>query len=187
MNTKNNKLVDVQKVIPHVELDIRYATHDNFTKQVIYPLAKCYLIEQAALALKAVSDEFNTLGYRIKIWDGYRPLRAQHIFWQLVPDERYVADPKKGSRHNRGCAVDLTLVDAHGNEVAMGSEFDDFTERAHRDFKDLDPQVLKNRQLLQDIMEKHHFMGWHNEWWHFDFKDWESHPILDIPFDEITS
>lgn len=183
---KNNvNLVEVNSIVPDIMLDIKYATTDNFTNQIIYPVAKCFLLTHAAHALKVASEEFNKLGYKIKIWDGYRPLRAQYIFWNLVPDPRYVADPAKGSRHNRGCAVDLTLVDKNGLELDMGTEFDDFTERAHRDFKNLPKEVLKNRKKLESIMEKHGFIGWQNEWWHFDYKDWESHPILDLEFDEI--
>jgi zinc D-Ala-D-Ala dipeptidase len=180
-----HNLIDVKVAISNIELDIKYATHDNFTHKIIYPVAKCYLLKHVVQALKNASEEFNKLDYKIKIWDGYRPLQAQHIFWNLVPDERYVADPKKGSRHNRGCAVDLTLTDYLGNELDMGTSFDDFTEKAHRNYKDFAPKVLQHRQLLQTIMEKHGFIGWKNEWWHFDYKDWESHPILDIPFTEI--
>ena len=185
MNREFNNLVDIRSIIPNIEVDIKYATKDNFTKKAIYSIAKCYLIEHVAIALKSASEEFNKFGNTIKVWDGYRPLKAQYIFWELVSDERYVADPKKGSRHNRGCAVDLTLIDHNGKELDMGTNFDDFTEKAHRDFKSLHAEVLKNRQLLQAVMEKNHFIGWKNEWWHFDFEDWESHPILDRAFDEI--
>lgn len=181
----HHNLVDIRSIIPNIKIDLKYATKDNFTQEIIYPVAKCYLIEHAARALKCASDEFNASGYTLKIWDAYRPLKAQYIFWKLVPDERYVADPKKGSRHNRGCAVDVTLVDNNGKELDMGTDFDDFTEKAHRDFKGLPPEVLKNRQLLQEIMERNHFVGWKNEWWHFDFEDWASHSILDIDFDDI--
>ncbi len=161
---KANHLVEVKLLIPNIELDIKYATSDNFTKMKIYPVAKCYLIEHVALDLKCASEEFTALGYRIKIWDGYRPLQVQSIFWQLVPDERYLADPKKGSRYNRGCAVYLTLIDVNGKELEMETNFDDFTEKAHRDFRDLHPGVLQHRHLLQDVMAKHHFIGWKNEW-----------------------
>ena len=183
----NNNLIDIQKLIPNLEVDIKYATENNFTNKKVYSVAKLFLIEPTANALKAASDEFNTLGYKIKVWDGYRPLSAQYIFWKLVPDERYVADPKKGSRHNRGCAIDLTLIDKNGKELDMGTDFDDFTEKAHRSYKDLPQEVLRNRKLLQDIMEKNHFIGWENEWWHFDFEDWMHYPVLDIAFDEIKN
>ncbi len=180
-----NNLVDISFIISALAVDMRYSTKDNFTNTIVYPVSKCYLIESVAQALKSASEECSNLGYTIKIWDGYRPLTAQHIFWELVPDERYVADPQKGSRHNRGCAVDLTLIDKNGKELDMGTGFDDFTEKAHRDFKNLHAHVLQNRQLLQNVMEKNHFIGWKNEWWHFDFENWESFPVLDIAFDEI--
>lgn len=186
MNMNDNRLVDVAAIAPHIIIDMPYATSDNFTKKVIYTAHRAYLIKHVAHALKNASDEFNALGYALKIWDAYRPLQAQYIFWQLVPDERYVADPKKGSRHNRGCAVDVTLVDMDGKELDMGTGFDDFTHRAHRDCDEFQPHVIKNRALLQDIMEKNRFIGWHNEWWHFDFEDWQQHPVLDILFDELA-
>lgn len=179
------KLIELKKVIPNIILDIKYATKDNFTNQVVYPSAHCFLIDQAVHNLKLASDEFNSLGYKIKVFDAYRPLKYQYKFWQLMPDERYVADPKKGSRHNRGCAIDLTLVNKNNKEVDMGTGFDDFSKSAHRDFKDLPKQVLDNRKILQEIMEKHNFIGWLNEWWHFDFKNWQDYPILDIDFEEI--
>lgn len=181
----NHSLVNVQSIIPIAILDIKYATTNNFTQAVIYPSAQCYLIHDAAHALKKVADQFAQSGYKIKLWDGYRPLKAQHIFWSLVPDERYVANPAQGSRHNRGCSVDLTLIDNSGRELDMGTDFDNFTEKAHRDNLNFPEHVLKNRQLLQTIMEKNNFIGWPHEWWHFDFIHWEHYPILDIDFNEI--
>jgi D-alanyl-D-alanine dipeptidase len=179
-------LVDVKKVVPTTVLDLKYATDDNFAKKAVYPSdARCYLTDVAAQALKSASDEFNTLGFSVKIWDAYRPHRVQYTFWGLVPDERYVADPKKGSRHNRGCAVDITLVDKDGKELNMGTEFDNFTERAHRTCKDFSDEVLKNRQLLEDVMRKHGFTGLQTEWWHYDYNGWQAHPLLDVSFEEL--
>lgn len=177
------KLVKIDASIPR---DIRYATVHNFTHQKVYSVAECYLENVVAQALAQAQREFNSLGLSLKVFDGYRPLSVQRIFWNLFPDERYVADPKKGSRHNRGCAVDLTLIDlATGNELPMGTDFDDFTERAHRDCTDLAPQVLENRQKLEDIMRKHSFTGLPTEWWHFDFNGWEAYPIRDVSFEEL--
>ena len=181
----NSRLVNIKTIIPNIIIDIKYATTDNFTKKMVYSSNQCYLIDAVAQALKLATHDFNNLGYRIKIWDGYRPLQAQYTFWQLVPDPNYVADPKQGSHHNRGCAVDVTLVDQNGNELDMGTGFDDFTTKAHRDYQNFSDQILKNRQILQTVMEKHGFIGWHKEWWHFDFKDWEQHPVLDIPFEAL--
>lgn len=178
-------LVEVNKIIPDIVLDIKYATNENFTKQQVYPSAKCYLVDAAAKALKAASESFNKKGYRIKVWDGYRPLEVQRRFWKIVPDERYVANPEKGSRHNRGCAVDITLIDKDGKEVDMGTEFDDFSEKAHRDYTNLQPNVIENRKLLEEVMKENGFEGLSTEWWHFDYKEWKDHPILDIPLDGV--
>lgn len=189
MKDKIYNLVNLKSIdISNLKIDLKYATQDNFTQQIIYPsIANAYLVEVAAEALKSVARELNALGYTIKIWDAYRPLSAQYIFWNLVSDERYVADPSKGSRHNRGCAIDVTLMDNNGKELDMGTEFDDFSPKAHRDFTELSLEVIQNRQLLQNIMEKHSFIGWKNEWWHFDFKDWDRYPILDISFEELKN
>lgn len=100
--------------------------------------------------------------------------------WEIMPDERYVANPSKGSRHNRGCAVDLTLIDSLGNELDMGTSYDDFTEKSHIDYQDLPPKVLQNRKLLRETMMKFGFVPMRTEWWHFDYKDWKKYPILDI-------
>jgi len=118
---------------------------------------------------------------RLKVYDGYRPLSVQKKMWAIMPDERYVANPAKGSRHNRGCAVDLTLVDSLGNELDMGTPYDDFTEKSHIDYKNLPPEVLRNRRILQEAMTKFNFILMRTEWWHFDYKGWEKYPILDIP------
>jgi len=181
-----HNLVAIPSLIPTAVIDLKYATTDNFTGKVIYQHGQCFLAHDAALALKEAADEFNKKGYLIKIWDAYRPHSAQFILWEIVPDERYVADPAKGSRHNRGCAVDLTLVDFQGNELDMGTGFDDFTEKSHRSYSDLSAVSLQNRRLLQSVMEKHGFVGFEYEWWHFDFQGWEKYPILDIPLDQIT-
>lgn len=180
-------LVELQKIIPAIEIESKYATEDNFVKKRMYPSAKCYLIQEAAYALKNAADQFKKLGYTIKVWDGYRPLSVQYVLWQLVPDEKYVADPAKGSKHNRGCAVDLTLLDKNGQELSMGTDFDDFTEKALRSFKNLPQEVLENRNLLQSIMEANHFIGWETEWWHFDFEGWINHPVQNVSFDDLEN
>lgn len=180
------ELVELKEVIPDIQLDIRYATENNFTGKVVYPSARCFLVKEAALALREVQQELRPKGYRLKIFDGYRPLSVQRIFWAILPDPRYVADPAKGSRHNRGYAVDLTLTDLEGHEAPMPSEFDDFSERAHPDFSGAPPEALKNREILRDAMERHGFTRFPTEWWHFDFRGWEDKPILDISFDEIA-
>ncbi|MCX6624170.1 MAG: D-alanyl-D-alanine dipeptidase [Acidobacteria bacterium] len=179
------ELVPIERVAPAVRLDIRYATANNFTHHKVYDRAACYLRPSTAAKLAAAEREIEALGYRIKVYDCYRPLAVQKKFWALVPDERYVANPAKGSRHNRGAAVDMTLVAPDGTELAMPTPYDDFTERAHRDFQALPPEVLRNRALLERVMTKHGFLGMPTEWWHFDDAGYEKFPILDIPIESL--
>lgn len=181
-------LVNVATFIPSIFIDIKYATKDNFTGKQVYPQAACYLRRATAQKLAKVQEELKSLGFSLKVWDGYRPLSVQKIFWNLVPDERYVANPAKGSRHNRGAAVDLTLVTLDGKEIPMPTPFDDFTERAHRDYQNLPAEVLRMRDLLAQIMTKHGFAGIDTEWWHFDDTDWQKngYEILDISFEELA-
>ena len=178
-------LVDVQKRIPGVVLDIRYATTNNFTGKQIYPSARCYLRKQTADKLAMVQQELKSQGLGLKLFDGYRPLSAQRKLWEIVPDSRYIADPAKGSKHNRGAAVDLTLVDKNGKELAMPTPYDDFTEKAHWNYQNLPQEAIRNRTLLRQIMEKHGFKGISTEWWHFDDRNWEQYEILDLDFDKI--
>ncbi|MDB6024801.1 MAG: peptidase vanX D-ala-D-ala dipeptidase [Verrucomicrobiales bacterium] len=182
---KPDDLVNVEKEIPGIVLDIRYATTNNFTKQAVYPMAKCYLRSSSAEKLKAVQKDLKAKGLGLKIYDGYRPLSVQKKFWALVPDDRYVANPAKGSRHNRGAAVDLTIIKKDGTELQMPTPYDDFTEKAHRDYKDLPAVAIKNRQLLEDVMTKHGFVGITTEWWHFDDVDWKNYDIMDIDFEKL--
>jgi zinc D-Ala-D-Ala dipeptidase len=152
-------LVNVAELIPGVLFDIRYAMENNFAKRVLYSRACCYLRAPVARKLAAVQAALAKQGLGLKIFDCYRPLSIQKKLWNLVPDERYVADPKKGSRHNHGAAVDASLVDASGWELPMPTEYDDFTERAHRDYMRLPATAIKNRALLETIMQQHGFEG----------------------------
>jgi len=190
------KLVEVVKVNHNIHLDIRYATKNNFAGKVVYPSAKCYLQDEAAKALAEVEGELEKLGFGLKVFDGYRPLSVQKVFWNIVADkfpnpaerENYVADPAKGSKHNRGTAVDLTLIDLKtGKELEMPSGYDDFSDKAHRTYdKMTSRKAKKNCKLLELVMEKHGFIGLPTEWWHFDFKGWEKYPISDVTFDELA-
>ena len=172
-------LVDLTAVAPHIRLDIRYATPRNFTKTALYSEATCRLRRSVAARLARVQAALEPRGLGLKVFDCYRPLSVQRKFWALVPDPRYVADPKKGSRHNRGAAVDLTLVTAAGADVAMPTDFDDFSVRAHRDYARLPAEVLANRATLEAAMVREGFVPMPTEWWHFDAPDWQRFPISD--------
>lgn len=174
-------LVEPNRVAPSVVLDLRYATTNNFTGQVFYPEARAWLRDGTARRLAAVQKELASMGLRLKVFDAYRPLSVQRRFWELVPDDRYVANPAKGSRHNRGAAVDVTLVDRFGRDLAMPTDFDDFSERAHRNFRDLPEDVLANRDLLERVMSRNGFVGLPTEWWHFDDVDYQAYDVLDVP------
>lgn len=173
-------IVSLKSIDSTIVQDVRYATANNFTKQVLYPTAKVFLRKIAAEHL-AQANEFLKKHHNvsIKIFDGFRPLFVQKIMWQILPDDRYVADPAKGSRHNRGAAVDITLIDAEGNELDMGTPYDDFTERASFASKDVSENAYINRKLLRETMIQFGFLPLETEWWHFDFKDWKQFGILD--------
>jgi len=173
--------MDIQQLDPTIQLDIRYATANNFTKQAVYPTARCLLREDVAEKLVRVHQKLKESGYGLKIYDGYRPLAVQKKFWSIVSVEDYVADPFKGSRHNRGSAVDVGLVDSKGNEVLMPSGYDDFTEKAHRDYTGASEEALRNRDILEKAMTSEGFIPFPTEWWHFDAPDWEAYPVSDRP------
>ncbi|MGZ5446039.1 MAG: M15 family metallopeptidase [Thermoanaerobaculia bacterium] len=178
------RLVDLETL--GIPLDIRYATPDNFMKQTLYPSAKGYLRAPAARALVDVQRELAARGVGIKVFDAYRPYAVTVAMWEPIRNPDYVADPKKGSRHNRGAAVDLTLIDLEsGAELPMPTPYDDFTPRAAQSFNDLPADVLANRALLREVMTKHGFQPLPSEWWHFDFGGWERFELLDVGFEQI--
>lgn len=182
---KPGDFVEVQKINPHIRLDIRYATSNNFLGRPVYPEAACFLRYEAAQALSDVQKELETLGLGVKVFDGYRPLSVQKEMWKIMPDARYVANPNKGSRHNRGMAVDLTLVDSTGKELPMPTGFDNFTVRAHHSYRKLPQQVRINRWILKTVMEKHGFKPITSEWWHYDYHGWRKYPVMDVSFKEL--
>jgi D-alanyl-D-alanine dipeptidase len=162
-------------------MDVRYATTNNFTGKVLYPTDKVYIRKIVGIALSRVHNELiEKYNYRIKIFDGYRPLSVQKKMWEIMPDNRYVANPAKGSRHNRGAAVDVTIVDSTGTQLAMGTEYDNFTEKAHYAYQKLPNKVLSNRKLLRETMMRHGFLPITTEWWHFDFNGWKKFSILNV-------
>lgn len=151
------------------EYDLKYATPNNFLGQQVYDCAACYLRYKTVVALIAAQNDFAKAGYRLKLFDCYRPLDVQKKMWDILPGTNYVANPKKGSVHNRGGAVDLTLVDSLGIELDMGTDFDYFGPEAHHTYTYLPENVLKNRKLLKEIMEKHNFKSIYSEWWHYNY------------------
>lgn len=168
--------------ITDIPRDVRYATTNNFMHQQLYPVAKVFLRRPAAIALHEVERELARDGIGIKIFDGYRPYRVTVQMWKPIRNPDFVADPAKGSRHNRGAAVDLTLADLRtGHELPMPAGYDDFTPRARQDFNDLPAEAIANRARLRDAMKRHGFDPLPSEWWHFDFRGWEKFELLDIP------
>lgn len=151
--------------------DMKYATEDNFLKAKVYDCAECYLRLKTVKALVEANKSFMAQGYRIKLYDCYRPLEIQKRMWKIVSNPKYVADPAKGSIHNRGGAVDLTLVDSDGKELDMGTAFDHFGIEASHDYQKLDIKVIQNRKMLKETMQKHNFKMFESEWWHYNLSN----------------
>lgn len=177
--TKQEQLVYLDTIDPTILIDLKYATKDNFVHQVIYSNNRARLLPHVANALHRVQQELKPLGLGLKIWDAYRPLSAQKLMWQILPDSRYVANPQQGGRHTRGTAVDLTIINLQTQkELQMPTNFDDFTEFAHRNYVTPDPQVNYNVKLLEQVMLKYGFVGYEMEWWHYDYQNWQECPVL---------
>lgn len=182
-------LVDIKTVDPTIVVDMRYATANNFTGQQIYPIAKCYLRRDVADHLHKVQQSLQQRGLGLKVWDCYRPFSVQEKLWAIKPDSRYVARPvstdgipTEGSKHNRGAAVDVTLVDAQGNEQSMPTDFDDFSERAHRNaLRGIGKQALRNMRILEVAMVREGFEPLSTEWWHFDGPGWARYDLSNAP------
>jgi zinc D-Ala-D-Ala dipeptidase len=184
------RLVELVKLDPSIRLDMRYATTNNFTGRVLYSEARAFLTAAAAQALVRASAAAQADGFGLNIYDAYRPWRVTKKLWDATPagpKKNYVANPKRGSKHNRGCAVDLTLYDLKtGALVEMPTEFDDFSEKAHRNYAGATLTAIANRERLQRYLETQGFVGLSNEWWHFDFTGWENYPVMDMLFDQIA-
>ena len=179
-------LVDIQTINPNIVLDIRYATTNNFLEQQLYPVAKCALRKEVAEQLSQVQNDLEKIDLGLKVFDCYRPLSVTKKMWEVLPDSRYVANPERGSRHNRGAAVDVSLVDFKtGIELEMPTDYDDFSEKAWRTYEGNKPEVKENSDLLASMMKKHSFEPLITEWWHFDFEGWEKYSILDVSLDNI--
>jgi len=178
-------LVDLAAFDPALKLDIRYATTNNFMATAMYPVARALLQRPAAAALQRAHERLRARGYGLVVLDAYRPWQVTRTMWDSHPRDRaYLADPLRGSRHNRGAAVDVTLFDLQtGREVEMPSAYDDFSERAHPDYAGGTPAQREARDLLRAAMEAEGFSVYANEWWHFDYRDWQSYPVLNRPLD----
>lgn len=181
-------LVELVRLDPTLRLDIRYATSNNFARRPVYAEARAFLQRPAAEALRRVNRALAKKGYGLLVFDGYRPWHVTKLFWDITPADKkqFVADPSRGSRHNRGCAVDLSLFSLRtGKEVSMPSAYDDFTERAHINYGGGTAEQRALRNLLRAAMEAEHFHVYEPEWWHYDFEGWREYPILNVSFSEI--
>lgn len=182
------KMIELRKLIPNIIYDLRYASVNNFMKRKMYPAGTniTFLRTPAAKALMQAQDELNQKGLGLKIFDAYRPYSVTVKFWELVKDERYVANPSKGSGHNRGTTVDITIINLQTKkELNMGTDFDNFSDTAHHGFTALPEDVLQNRILLKTTMEKNGFKPYNDEWWHYSFSDGKQYEILDIDFKKL--
>ena len=182
----NNRLMNLEAIIPGVQLDIRYATANNFTGQKVYDSAMAFLRLAPAKALQQVQNELKAQNLGLRVYDAYRPYTITIKFYEIYKDTNFVAAPWLGSRHNRGCAVDVSLIDLNTQqEIPMPTEYDDFTAKAKPDYADLTDSVKANRKLLIDIMAKYNFEVHHSEWWHFDYTGWDKYYLMDIPFRQL--
>jgi D-alanyl-D-alanine dipeptidase len=182
------ELVELIKVDPTIRLDIRYATRNNFLGKAVYKEPRAFLQRPAAEALARVNQALRKQGFGIVVFDGYRPWSVTKAFWDATPEDKkiFVADPSKGSRHNRGEAVDLSMFDLKtGAEVRMPSEYDEMTERSHINYECAPAEAKRLREVLRSAMSAEGFAVYEPEWWHYDYKDWKEYPILNIKFSDV--
>ncbi len=182
----DNDFVDVKELCPGIIVDPMYSRVDNIFKEVLYPVEACFIRRGMGKKLLEVQNELEKLSLGLIVYDGYRPLSVQKKLWKQCPDDRYVANPDIGSKHNRGAAVDVSLISLDGDLLEMPSVVDDLSERAHRDNDNFPQKVIANRQLLEDIMVSKGFIPLPTEWWHFDDSDWEKYPIEDVCLSELV-
>ena len=174
----DSDMVLILDYIPDMIIDLKYATTDNFTGQVIYENEDAYLRYGTIKKLMQVQIELKKKGYKLVLWDGYRPVEAQFKLWDICPDSNYVSNPNNGfSKHSRGNTVDVTIVTLDGQAVEMPTGFDDFTKEADRDYSDVSAQAAANSQMLEDIMTQAGFKGYQGEWWHYS--DSTEYPVID--------
>ena len=184
------KLTELKRLVPNLLLDIRYASNNNFMGATFYQQPRAFMQRDAAVALSQVQKQMNKLGYTLLIHDAYRPWYVTKMFWEATPADMklFVANPQNGSRHNRGCAVDLSLADLEtGTPIDMGAGYDEFSTRSFPDYPVASDSQRWHRELLRDAMESAGFTIYEFEWWHFDYGEWNQYPILNIAFEEIES
>jgi zinc D-Ala-D-Ala dipeptidase len=183
------QMVDLKKSIPGIVLDLRYSGTNNFMQQKLYPpITTTYLRKPAADSLAVIQAQLNIMGLGLKIFDAYRPYSVTEKMWEPVKDDRYAANPKYGSGHNRGVAVDLTIINLKtGAALNMGTGFDNFSDTAHHTFTNLAKDVLQNRLLLKKIMEQHGFKALDTEWWHYYLTNAKEFELLDIDFKNLET
>lgn len=187
--SQEDQLIELKEIIPYLRYDLKYASNQNFTGKRVYPknTQSTYLVKEAAQSLKNIAKELEAKNLGLLIWDAYRPYRATVKFWKMIHDERYVANPAKGSGHNRGIAVDLTLYEiSTGELLEMPTGFDNFSDTAHHDFMMLAEKKIMNRQLLKNTMEKHGFKSLETEWWHYAWPNDRNYPIMNISFKRLN-
>ncbi|MBV8974340.1 MAG: M15 family metallopeptidase [Sinobacteraceae bacterium] len=185
---KPAELIELTALDPTIKLDIRYATSRNFLGTPLYSQGRAFMQRPAAEALVRVQRSLKAEGYGLLVYDAYRPWYVTKLFWDAMPPEKhkFVADPAEGSRHNRGCAVDLTLYDLKtGGAVSMTSLYDEATERAYPDYAGGTAEQRRSRDLLRRHMEAEGFTVYEYEWWHFDYRDWKSYAIQNVRFEDI--
>lgn len=181
-----NELVEIIKAIPDIKLDIKYATKNNLVHQRVYKQARSFARKPVVESLQKIQAELKPQGLGLKIFDGYRPYAVTCLFYAAIRDTTFVAAPWRGSRHNRGCAIDLTVINLKtGKELPMPSGYDETTERSFHDYQGGTAEERKNREILRDAMTKHGFAIYKFEWWHYDFIGFERFDITDIPFEEL--
>ncbi|HUM97937.1 MAG TPA: M15 family metallopeptidase [Chitinophagaceae bacterium] len=184
----NKKMVELQSAIPGMVYDLRYATSNNFMHRLMYPSKTrfTFLRLVAVKALQNAQSKLHEMGLGLKVFDAYRPYAVTEKFWELVHDERYVANPARGSGHNRGTSVDLTIFNLNsGLELDMGTGFDNFTDTAHHSFTDLPESVLQNRLLLKSTMEQNGFKALETEWWHYSLPQSSQYELLNLGFKKL--
>jgi len=182
----NKQMVLLQQIIPQLVIDLKYCTESNFTHHILYKKNVAFGRLAMATALKKINTDLSQIGLGLKVFDAYRPYTVTKKMWKLVHDERYTANPANGSHHNRGVAIDVSLVNlSTGKELTMPTEFDDFTEKAHHSYMTLPPEAIRNRSILRKTMEKYGFLALQTEWWHYSLPNARQYELLDLSFEQL--